>query len=373
VPTSILLGGPILKALTRLLRGKVPTPWERFRSNGLCERFRVSVRNDGTTTAGQVFFFEGLEALAANPACDLPEICEVNAFGDWVLCRIGDIPPQETRVVDVAMRPATTSGVMCNTAYVMGSNFSGLTASETACSERNLDTSILTKVAVRGHYVALPRGREVSAVNLPDLFPFLPVDADFHYKLTIQNPSIVLMTDAILTDELPESVRFVSLRVEQNGSVLEDLCLLEDGAITCDLGNLQPGDIYHLYINVSGLQSGGHCNRAILTSGARTYEASACFRGNFCGDQVVQVDEACDGSPAASCATGVCGRSCACEPEVCSATIQCRAGTIYAYVCTNFRDTQSNPPGMLRRFCYLGPVCTVDSNPNDDAYLLPVD
>jgi len=223
-------------AVTDLSVLESDSPDPAFVGNDLA--YTIIVNDNGPFDATGVVLTDrlpsGVTFLSASTGCA--------RSGAIVTCAIGNLPNGPGRVFTIIVRP-TTPGTITNTVSVTGNESDPSTANNIAAEVTTVD--------------AATADLSISMTDSPD-----PVSqgTDLTYVIGVGNNGPVAATGAILTDNLPPNVTFVSATSGLG------TCSQTSGTVTCNLGNLRVGVHGSVLIVVRPTRQGTINNRATITA-----------------------------------------------------------------------------------------------------------
>jgi len=224
--------------------------------------YTISVWNDGPSTAYNVFMWDSFDSayqtLVDYAIGNGTGTCVYVAAQSAVLCNVGDLAPNEWRIIELTflVSASTPDGMqLADRAVVRADSHQGQwPGDDVAITVVNNADLAITKTADKLEAYA---GQQLT------------------YTLSVVNHGPTNAVDVVVVDTLPEGVTYIN----------DDLgaCDLDEGELTCELGNLAAGQsaTFEVLVTVDVDTLGAVCNVAAVS--AETADLNA---GN-------DVDEVC--------------------------------------------------------------------------------
>ena len=193
--------------------------------------YTIGVDNLGPSTATGVVVTDQLPP-AVSFVSAVADVGSFNVAGGVVTWNVGTLAPGDpVREIDITVAVAPdAAGQLVNTASVTSATADPSTANNSATF-----TTTLTASA----------GLTITKTDSPDP---VAAGAALSYTIVVGNGGPSTAQDAVLTDTLPAGVTFVSA-VGGTGSVA--CALVQAGVVSCDLGDIDPGETVTIIITVA--------------------------------------------------------------------------------------------------------------------------
>jgi uncharacterized repeat protein (TIGR01451 family) len=226
--------------------------------------FTITVTNTGTGTARDVTLTDDLPVFTgADWAIDEAGTTPTCEIASGVLsCDFGDLAEGETATVHiVSPTTADSCGQIENQVDVAASN-----ESDDATGDNSADASVT---------VECPN----LDIEKEALTPIVSAGDDVSFQIVVRNTGQGIARDVVVTDTLPDGIDWSTDNPD---------CEIAGDLLTCDLGDLEPGDA--VTITVTGTTTPDDCGTLTNTASVEGSNEPDSLSGNDSSTATIQVD-----------------------------------------------------------------------------------